>query len=53
MITDCPDCGYGWDEPIDADTWAKEFIDADSIGQEQMMANLRLLCPHLTIEFRK
>lgn len=53
MYCVCPVCDQEFDETIETDAWAKEFIDADSIRQEQMMATLRLLCPHLTIEFRK
>lgn len=49
----CPNCDYEFDEAIEIDAWAKEFVDADAIGQEQMMATMRLLCPSLTIEFRK
>lgn len=36
-----------------ADSWAKAFADADSVAQEQMLANLRLLCPYLNIEWKK
>ena len=38
---------------MEADVWADHFYDADAVKQEQMLASLRRVCPHLTIEFRK
>jgi len=38
---------------MEADVWADHFCDADAVKQEHMMASLRRVCPHLTIEFRK
>ena len=36
-----------------AEGWADDFAKADYVAQEQMLDNLRLLCPYLNIEWRK
>lgn len=50
---ECPACGEQFDVPWDAGVWAAEFVRADAVLQEQMLANLRLICPHLTIEWKR
>jgi hypothetical protein len=39
-------------EPL-ADMWADAFVNEDAVGQEQMLAALRRVCPHMTIGFGK
>lgn len=51
--TDCAACGVPLEVDIEPGEWASEFADADSATQEQMLANLRLLCPYLNIEWKK
>lgn len=53
MDIECPNCGLQFDEPWDNGAWANEFVKADAVTQEQMLANLRLLCPYLNIEWKK
>jgi hypothetical protein len=36
-----------------ADAWAEAFSEADAVGQEQMLAALRRVCPHLLTIFEK
>jgi hypothetical protein len=36
-----------------ADQWAEHFAGSDAVGQEQMLAALRRVCPHMTIGFSK
>jgi hypothetical protein len=34
---------------LDAGEWADAFANEDAVGQEQMLAALRRVCPHMTI----
>ena len=50
---DCDNCGASMDYQSSPEEWADEFASGDAVLQEQMLANLSLLMPHLTIEWKK
>jgi hypothetical protein len=37
------------DRQMEHGAWADAFMNEDAVGQEQMLAALRRVCPHMTI----